>query len=197
MSRDKPKKYGEEFSVSPIPERKGVYYYNPKIVGVNFKSNLNPSLSRRSVISTFLELKEKQIELLSDNETKIRITGLVRQGKIGQLRDSVQDHIKLIQEPKNKYDPNAIAVFVSIGPDPGYLDVGYIPKDHAKIIKENYPESYLIGAHGEGVGLRLDIILYKRGVMDKFAEPFAQVVEPEKVPPAFLSLKKMRRSLEM
>jgi len=197
-----PKKYikkyqGEAFSTVTVPESNEAFYYTPKIVGVNFKSNLDPSRSRRNIISTFLELNERYIRLSSNDETRNRIIKMVGKEIIWNQRDHIQKHIKLVSEPDNKYDPNAIAVFVSVGAGPGYIDVGYIPKEHAKIIKEKYPKFFLIGAKGEGAGLRLDMILYKLGAGDKFADSIVEIPKQEIIQPTFLSLKKMRRSLEV
>ena len=63
MPRKSPEKFqGEAFDVSPVPGSENVFYYNPKIVGVNFKSNLDPSRSRRSIISLFIELLWPKME---------------------------------------------------------------------------------------------------------------------------------------
>ena len=194
------KKYqGEAFSTTAIPGCNGVHYYTPKIVGVNFKSNLKPSRSRRSVISLFLNLSEKFVSLSANDQTRVEVIKAVEQDKVWHLREAIQRHIKLVPEPDNKYDPNAIAVFVSMGAGHGYIDVGYIPKDHAKVIKEFYPKFFLIGARKEGAGLRLDMILYERGVTvnDLSEEPVVEIPVQEKIQPTFLSLKKIRRSLEM
>lgn len=195
MPKRSEKKYSvEDFFASPILGCEGVYYYNPKIVGINFKSNLNPSLSRRSVISTFLDFYSNRVVLLCDDQITNGIIEAVKQDKVWHLRDSIQDLIKLVREPDNKYDRNAIAIFVKVNTD--CLDVGYIPKKHAKVIKEDYSKFFLVGASGDGAGLRLDIILYKFKKRDMFAEP-KRIPELKKIQSTFLSLKKMRKSLEM
>lgn len=39
--------------------------------------------------------------------------------------------IKFVDEPDNKYDPNAIAIYVN-----GYGQIGYVPKNQTKELKE-------------------------------------------------------------
>ncbi len=52
--------------------------------------------------------------------------GSSRQEIIGRMR--MDTPVRIIPEPLNQYDPNALAVFVAI--TPGHVEqIGYIPKD--------------------------------------------------------------------
>jgi len=169
----------------------GIYYYNPKIVGVNFKSELVRDFSRRRIIADFVRVHGKDV-ILGEPDCRYEIIQLLDKDAIPARKKYMEKYLKLIPEPNNKYDSNAIAVFVDTGMV--RADIGYLPKEHSRIIKENFSKFDLLGAISDGAGLRLDILLYKS---KEVRDPLLSVMEPEKILPEFMSLRQIRKSFEI
>jgi single-stranded-DNA-specific exonuclease len=72
-----------------------------------------------------------------------------RQAILAQLRGN--EFVKIVPEPDNAYDPNALAVWVALSETPDAPDgssvtqhVGYIPKELAKVIAPLLDGEHLI-----------------------------------------------------
>jgi hypothetical protein len=60
--------------------------------------------------------------------------------------------VELKPEPENKYDANAVAVYITLGGDDSPYHVGYVPKDVNQRLKPNakYKLAYIGDAVGTG-----------------------------------------------
>lgn len=58
--------------------------------------------------------------------------------------------IKIVPEPENKYDPNALAVYVSIGGE--VLQIGYVPKERAAEIAPLLDGESVVGEVNQKTG---------------------------------------------
>jgi len=194
------KKYPEQpFDIHKLCE--GHYYYNPRIVGVTFQSEL-AEMTRSKLIKRFLENHgdEISLELLPDARGQWLIDlCTVNEGKeLLNAEEEVGKYISLVSEPDNQYDPNAIAVFVHDDILKMFVDVGYLPKEHSSKINERFDELFLIGAEGSGRGMMLHIIMRESNYgVEEISEETIKKEEESIVPKKFLTLRQMRRSLEI
>jgi hypothetical protein len=192
---------GEAFSLTDlykadnsIPD--GYFYYSPKIVGVNFKSR--GGFSRTNLIKDLIFYIDR-VQLLPGKMTRDYIISLIKSGTLHERSDQVSKFIKLVSEPDNKFDSNAICVYVSndiFGRSVNFYDIGYLPRKHAEEIKERRFQYFLIGAKPDGKGLRLDIILYED--CKSIPVPLPDSSKKESIPRVFsefLTLKEMRKQL--
>jgi|GEM_PF-4393296 len=199
--RGKPRKYSEELFVTvQIPNVDWAKYYSVKVTGVSFNTNKNPQMKRRDIVKRFLSLHEAKIFIPPNEDSKKFITNSLLVGDIWKREKELTSCIRLVLEPNNKFDSNAICVQVNIEDLSSevsvFYDVGYIPKDHSRILKKDYKQYFLIGARKDGVGLRLEMILCKKRILIR--EPVNKSNnEDEIILPKFLSLKQARRVLEV
>lgn len=83
------------------------------------------------------DLKQR-VEFFSDWDYNIKIAGVsFRQKELGELYEEDWNNlsVELQQEPENKYDPNAIAIWVN-RPNQDSIHAGYIPALVAPHINE-------------------------------------------------------------
>jgi len=197
----KKRKFGEPFSTTEIQE--GIFYYNPKTVGMMHYSNFKKNFKRKDIINHFIMDAEKKIMLRVDEETRLWVQDLIKTDLVFEREHSLSKLIKIVREPENQFDRNAVAVWVfgGIRYDNVFLDVGYLPAEHTKIINKSFGDMFLIGARKSGLGLRLDIILTKEEGMLSHGPKFYVHQEEKKVvvekPVTFLSLRQMRQQLEV
>jgi len=63
-----------------------------------------------------------------------KVAGVTYEGRQAHIaRMTMQTPVRIVPEPTNKYDPNALAVHAAIAPGE-VLQVGYIPRDLAAIL---------------------------------------------------------------
>lgn len=97
-------------------------------------------------------------------EYSVIVTGTGFEGRQGRIRLAVREGMtaKLVPEPHNAYDENAIAVYVTVRrwftlflkTD---VHIGYIKKDRAKFFARKLKEGgNIIGAHVKSMYLELD-----------------------------------------
>jgi hypothetical protein len=128
-----------------------------------------------------------------DGKVDIDIVGeSFRQGNIRQVQQHYVDswfQIYLVQEPENRYDKNAVAVFV------GNARVGYVPKDEArvwsKLVKEAQGRGQLLlgEAHcvtNTSVGSSAMWGVFGYMWFGNMIAPDLSTVEPKKLTPAAL-----------
>jgi len=77
-----------------------------------------------------------------------------------------QAYLKMIPEPENEYDKNALAIYAVVK-DVGKVQVGYLRKGLAKSINQNYDVdkvtvnvSKAFTYEGEITGLRVEVLLH-------------------------------------
>ena len=184
-----------------VPE--GYFYHSPKIVGIKFVSRQGHF--RTMLIREFLVYRN-QVQLLPGKEAKDYIISLIKLDILSERTDRLSEFIQLRPEPDNEYDSNAICVYAycnnikknasRIGGQ--FHDIGYLPKEHAGLMKKEFKRYYLVGARPDREGLRLDIILCKyRKTYNSFSSsdlPEKKLVAP-RVFSEFLTLKEMRKQL--
>jgi hypothetical protein len=183
------------------------FYYFPKIVGTSKYSNkaLNPSVKRHAIIANFFENNSDRYSLqhiIEDVRATI-VDSLKKDGFLDFGLFPVSKMVFLVPEPNNIYDPNAISVEIIPWWDEKSilttrpLDVGYIPAGHASILTKDFPIRYVVGVEKDGRGMRIHIILGKRNcnVADICSEKSNEAFKLEV--PKFLSLKKIRKQLEV
>jgi len=98
------------------------------------------------------------------------IVGVTFRNKDGSLRQEIiQDEVKendlltMRREPDNEYDPNAIAIFSSSG-----NQVGYIPRDLAKILKDEDLSTYKLVVNEKVCGSKRRIYGIKATILQKY-----------------------------
>jgi hypothetical protein len=203
--------FEEPFSIHKIVDgNENWFYYFPKIVGTSRFSNLSGnSIRRDKAIEKFFDYYGGMFSLQENGSIEVSRKKLIQSitdfNSIDGLIFSTYDNIFLVPEPNNPYDPNAISVRIAVPHNYDYggkiIDVGYLPASHAKEITNKFNRRYVIGAEKDGRGMRVHVILSKIPKMSKGtvyeASAYRSSVESKKVVPGFLSLKNIRKQLEV
>lgn len=74
---------------------------------------------------------------MNENRIMCKVAGVTFEGRqeiIGMMHGN--EIVMLIPEPENKFDPNAIAVWVAFPPESGHekAQIGYLPREFAALV---------------------------------------------------------------
>ena len=177
--------------ITPLNEDYGIHGGYIKVIGTSFRNSAS-SFPRHVTIRGFFERVTSKSTYSSNLINLCRDINVESIREIKSIQEDINQYVKVQRELTNRYDTNAIAVYVNTSSL--FTKVGFLPKDLAELIVTNEFKYYVVGFEKSGKGILLTMIFNSPEI--SFIALNSKVEEPKKSEKiGFISLNKIRKKL--